>query len=88
MNTDALRQMLHRWLEQHYPDVVRPAAGVTLGSEKLLHYYDHMEIALLELRLVDESPEYLSLLRKRRAYLRRMSAAELKKERFRSLSAF
>ena len=88
MNPDEIKHRIHSWLAQHYPQVEIPSGQVPLGRDSLLCYYEHMEIAILELKLHDRHPEYLAMIRKRRNYLRRLHGLEFKKEQFRSLSAF
>ena len=88
MNQDELKQALDHWVTQHYPQVDIPNGEFPLGPEKLLHYYEHMEIAMLELDLHDVYPDYMMMIRKRRYYLRRLQGGRLTREQFRSLTAF
>lgn len=88
MKQQDLKQYLDDWIRQHYPEVGVPDAGFPLGREKLLLYYEHVEVAMLQLKLLDCYPEYLATVRKRRAYLRRLKGEAFKKEQFRSLTSF
>jgi len=88
MNLTELEHRLQQWLRRHYPELDLPDSARPLGAVGLLNYYDHLEIAMLELDLHDRFPNYLALVRKRRNYLRRLQGVELKKEQFRSLSSF
>lgn len=88
MSSQQIEQILQQWLVQHYPQLEFPNRDTPLGLTRLLNYYEHMEIAMLELHLHDRFPEYLAMLRKRRCYLRRLQQGEFSKEQFRSLSAF
>lgn len=85
---DDIRARLDRWIARQYPGVEMPQGDTPLGYEKLMHYYEHLEIAMLELRLLDKHPEFLALIRKRKSYLRRLRGGELQKEQFRAMTAF
>ena len=88
MTQDDLKNTMNQWIAQHYPQIEMPSGEVPLGPEKLLRYYEHMEIAMLELNLHDVYPDFMAMIRKRRWYLRRLRGVEFKKEQFRSLTAF
>lgn len=88
MSPAELKSRLHDWLAEYYPHIELPEGDSPLGCEKLLNYYDHMEIAMLQLKLHDRCPDYLLMIRRRRNLLRRLQGSALKKEQFRSLTAF
>jgi hypothetical protein len=89
MNQDEpLRERLNRWISARYPEVCIPDEQVPLGYRKLMNYYEHLEIAMLELRLLDRHADFLHMIRKRKAYLRRLGGGELQKEQFRAMTAF
>ena len=88
MDLQELKSTLHQWLRRHYPHLDIPDGRIPLGNVKLLKYYEHVEIAMLELKLHDVFPEFLAGVRKRRSYLRRLQGAEFKKEQFRCLASF
>ena len=88
MQSEQLQKRLSDWIRQHHPEVEQPNGRTPLGRDGLLSYYEHMEIAMLALRLHDRYPEYLLMIRKRRNFLRRLRGAEFTKEQFRSLTAF
>ena len=87
MEPDVLKRNLIEWIKRNYPEVPVPSEQ-SLDRAQLLAFYDHMEVAMLELNLHDEHPEYLRLIRKRRNFIRRTSDAEFKKEIFRSRTSF
>ncbi len=87
MESELLKQTLVDWIQQNYPKVPVPSEQ-SLDRNQLLAFYDHMEVAMLELNLHDEYPEFLRLIRKRRNFIRRMDDAEFKKEIFRSRTSF
>ena len=88
MNPDELKHTVNHWIEQHFPHIDIPDGTAPLGCDKLLNYYEHMEIAMLALKLHDTYPDYLLMIRKRRNYVRRLQGVEFKKEQFRSMTAF
>ena len=85
--TDDIKQKLTAWIKQHYPCLPIPGEQ-SLARQQLLDYYDHMEVAMLQLDLHDEYPDYLRLLRKRRNFIRRMDDETFKKDIFRAQTLF
>ena len=87
MDMDALKAELDQWIKQHYPLLKIPTEK-QLNRQQLIAYYDHLEVAMLQLNYHDDYPEFLQMLRKRRSLLGRLSDREYKQELFRSLVAF
>ena len=87
MRPEEIKQTLVRWIKENHPALPLPGETV-LERHQLLAFYDHLEVAMLELNLHDTYPDYLRLIRKRRNFIRRLDDAEFKKEIFRSRTAF
>ena len=87
MPVDDIRQRLTEWIKRHYPEVAIPGEQA-LTRKQLLAYYDQMEVAMLQLDLHDESPDFIRLLRKRRNFIRRMDDETYKKDYFRAQISF
>lgn len=87
MDADALKAELEHWITKNHP-LVRLPGDRQLDRKQLIAYYDHLEVAMLQLNYHDDYPEFLQMLRKRRALLRRLSDREYKQELFRSMVAF
>ena len=51
-----IQQLIHQWLSEHYPDVICPGDRV-MDQKALLNYYEHCEVAILEMDLIDEYSE-------------------------------
>lgn len=84
---DELKTRIHQWLAKHYPDVIC-SGDIPLSPEALSTYYAYCEIAMIEMNLIDQYPEYLRTLRRLKNYTGRLDALTLKKEVFRSKVAF
>lgn len=84
---DDIRQQLHQWLQQHYPQVTCPG-DEPLQLEQLLVYYEHCQIALIEMQLLDVYPEFMRMVRRMKNQIKRLTPLEYKKEIFRSRVAF
>ena len=84
---DEIRQAIHDWLTAEYPDIKYPG-DQPLSQAELIAYYEHCEVALLELNLLDTFPDFLRLIRRTKNYLKRLTPLEYKKEFFRSRTAF
>ncbi|HEY9052511.1 MAG TPA: hypothetical protein VIQ03_13250 [Gammaproteobacteria bacterium] len=84
---DEIKQHIHQWLNQHYPHIKCPG-NEPLQPEKLLVYYEHCEVALIEMKLLDEYPEFMRMIRRIKNQVKRLTPQEYKKEIFRSRVAF
>ncbi len=84
---DEIKQHIHQWLNTHHPQVEYPG-NEPLPPEKLLIYYEHCEIALIEMKLLDEHPEFMRMIRRVKNQIKRLTPLEHKKEIFRSRVAF
>ena len=60
---DEIKTRIQQWLNQHYPKIEYPG-DEPLQLDKLLLYYEHCEIALIEMKLLDEHPEFMRMIRR------------------------